>query len=321
MKHGKLIAIAAATAVSAGLAAHAAQAKEIRLKAASFLPTRTVYAKYFGEFVKETNKQCRGMLRISVVGPAAIKSLEQWKALREGVIDMHYGPPNYYKGVLPEADVMNLAKNDPAEQRKNGAWALLNEAHRAKMNAVYLTHLLSGINFYVYTREKPANNGRFEGMRLRSVPIYDSFFRSLGASPVRMAPPAVYTALERGTVDGYGWPLWGVNDLGWHKYTKYRHGPGFFSSLVNILINKDKFDSMPKTHQDCLMKTTVWLEGQWPKWRDAENKKQIAAQDKAGIKYVDLGQGFREAAEKDYWTLMMKANADFVSKMRPLITK
>jgi len=69
------------------------------------------------------------------------------------------------------------------------------------------------------------------------------------------------------------------------------------------------------------MKTTVWLEGQWPKWRDAENKKQIAAQDKAGIKYVDLGQGFREAAEKDYWTLMMKANADFVSKMRPLITK
>ena len=68
---------------------------EVKLKAASFLPARTVFAKYFKDWVDHTNKQCSGHFKISVVGPAAIKTLEQWNALKNGVIDLHYGPPNY----------------------------------------------------------------------------------------------------------------------------------------------------------------------------------------------------------------------------------
>ena len=120
-----------------------------------------------------------------------------------------------------------LAKNETAEQRKNGAWAMVNELHKKKMNAIYLTNILNGVNFYLYTN-KPAVNKRFEGFRLRSVAIYDGFFKSLGAQPLRMSAPQVYTALERKTVDGYGWPLWGIKDFGWDKHTKYRHGPWIF---------------------------------------------------------------------------------------------
>ena len=67
--------------------------------------------------------------------------------------------------------------------------------------------------------------------------IYDAFFKSLGAQPLRMAPPDVYTALERNTVEGYGWPLWGIQDFGWDKYTKFRHDPGFISAAVAVIIN------------------------------------------------------------------------------------
>ena len=90
---------------------------EVKLKAAAFLPGG-VYVKYFKDWVKHTNKQCTGKFKISVVGPAAVKSMEQWNALKNGVIDLHYGPPNYYKGVMPVADVMILSKNETAEQRK-----------------------------------------------------------------------------------------------------------------------------------------------------------------------------------------------------------
>lgn len=308
-----------AVAIGSGAASPAA-AEEAQLKAASFLPERVVFAKYFYDWVGEVNAQCAGKVKISVVGPAAIKSLEQWSALKTGVIDMHYGPPNYYKGTLIEADVTSLANVETAEQRANGAWEIINRLHNEKMNAWYLTNLFNGVKFFLYT-SKAAEGGRFEGFRLRSVPIYDNFFKHLGAQPVRMPPPAVRTALERNTVDGYGWPLYGVNDFGWDKYTKYRHGPGFFSANVNILVNLDRWKGLSEAQRGCLTDMTVWVEKQWPTWRAAEDARQKAAQDGSGIEYVDMGADFAQTAHDLHWDELMKANPDLIGKLRPLLVK
>ena len=295
-------------------------ASEVKLKAASFLPARSVYAKYFFHWVEEVNNQCEGKVKISIVGPAAVKSLEQWRTLKDGVIDMHYGPPNYYKGVLVEGDVTSLANTTAAEQRKNGAWNIINKLHNEKMNAWYLTHIIDGVRFFIYT-VKPESNGRFKNFRLRSTPIYDAFFKSLGAKPVRMSPPDLYTALERNTVDGYGWPLWGVTDLGWHKHTKYRYGPGFLNAVVNILVNFDRWNNLSEPQRQCLTRMSIWLENEFPKWRKLENEKQVNAQETAGITYVDLGVEFSDLAHQMHWEALMKVNPNTISTLRTLLVR
>ncbi|MGW8269788.1 MAG: TRAP transporter substrate-binding protein DctP [Burkholderiales bacterium] len=305
-------------AVASGAATLPAAAAEVKLKAAAFLPVRSIVSRQFVRFVEETNKQCAGKVNISIVGPEAIPSLEQWNALKNGVVDMYYGPPNYFRGAVPAGDVISVARNESAEQRKNGAWALINEEYNKKLNAWYLTQLFNGVRFHLYTT-KPGKDGKFEGFRLRSVPIYDAFFKSLGASPVRMAPPEVHTALERGAVDGYGWPLWGIQDFGWDKYTKFRYDPGFISAAVAIIVNLDKWKGLAPDQRDCLTKMSIWVEGEWPKWRAAEDAKQFAAQKKAGIKAVDLGPGFAERAEEIYWSDLAKGDPEFVKKIRPLL--
>jgi len=308
-----------AAALAAAGFAPAAGAQEAKLKAAAFLPVKSVYVVQFARWVDEVNRQCAGRVSVSVVGPEAIKSLEQWNAVKTGVVDMHYGPPNYYVGAVPEGDVISVARNESAEQRKNGAWALINEVHNQKLNAWYLTHIMNGVRFHIYTL-KPAQDGKFEGFRLRSTPIYDAFFKSLGGLPVRMAPPEVHTALERGTVDGYGWPLWGIADFGWHKYTKYRYGPGFISAAVAILVNQDRWKGLDNEQRQCLTRMAEWVEGEWPKWRAEESGRQQAVQEQAGIKYVDLGAGFAQKAEELYWEVLGKGNPDFVKKARPLLS-
>lgn len=309
----------AAAALAAAFLPAAVHADEAKLKAAAFLPQRSIVVQQFMRFVDEANKQCKGKVNISVVGPEAVPSLEQWNALKNGVVDMHYGPPNYWRGVVPAGDVISLGRNESADQRKNGAWALINDQYNKKLNAWYLTQLFNGVRFHLYTT-KPAKDGKFDGMRLRSVPIYDAFFRSLGAQPVRMAPPELYTALERGAVDGYGWPLWGIQDLGWDKYTKYRHDPGFISAAVAVIVNLDKWKSLAEDQRQCLTKTATWAENEWPKWRAAEDAHQMAVQQKAGIKAVDMGKGFAEQAEEAYWADLAKGDAAFVKKIRPLMS-
>ncbi len=295
-------------------------ADEAKLKAASFLPEQSAFAKYFYRWVESVNQDCTGVVSITVVGPEAIKSLEQWRALKDGVIDIHYGPPNYYKGIMVEGDITILANTTPAEQRANGAWDIINKLHNEKLNAQYLTHVSDGVPFYLYT-SKPAKDGRFDGFRLRSVPIYDDFFKTLGAEPVRMSPPDLYTALERGAVDGYGWPLWGVGDFGWDKHTKFRHGPGFFSAVVNIIANLDRWRGLSEPQQACLSEKAIWLETEFPNWRAAEDEAQSNVQDEAGIEYVDMGPEFATKAHDLYWETLIKANPDTTNELRGLLLK
>ena len=319
MRIPRTIAIGLAVAVATTVLTATAQSAEVKLKAASFLPTRIIFAKFFGDWVDSVNKVCAGKIKISIVGPSAIKSLEQWNAVKNGVVDMHYGPATYYKGAAIEAGVRDLATNESADQRKNGAWAMLNEVHNRKMNAWFLTQIIDGVKFYVYTT-KPHKDGRFEGFRLRSVPIYDAFFKWLGAQPVRMSGPAVHTALERKVVEGLGWPLFGVTGFGWEKFLKFRHGPGFFSAGSNILVNLNKWNKLTADQRACLNERTLWLEKVWPSWREAQVKIETDLQTKGGIKYVDMGQAFADKAVELNWADYRQANPQFVEKIRPLLT-
>ncbi len=319
MRIPRIIAAVLSVAAATTVLTTTAQSAEIKLKAASFLPTRIIFAKFFGDWVDSVNEVCAGKVKISIVGPSAIKSLEQWNAVKNGVVDMHYGPSTYYKGTAIEAGVRDLATNESADQRKNGAWAMLNEIHNRKMNAQFLTQIIDGVKFYVYTT-KPHKDGRFEGFRLRSVPIYDAFFKWLGAQPVRMSGPAVHTALERKVVEGLGWPLFGVTGFGWEKFLKYRHGPGFFSAGSNILVNLNKWNKLGADQRDCLNERTLWLEKVWPTWRDGQVKIETDLQTKGGIKYVDMGQPFADKAVELNWADFRQANPQFVDKIRPLLT-
>ena len=55
------------------------------------------------------------------------------------------------------------------------------------------------------------------------------------------APGEVYTALERGVIDGYGWPIHALFDLNWQEKTKYRVDPGFYNAEVSLIMNLDKY--------------------------------------------------------------------------------
>lgn len=307
-------------ALIAALATSTSHAEVAKLKAAAFLPEQVVLAKYFYVWARATNKRCAGKVKIAVVGPGAIPSLEQWHAVKKGVIDMYFGPANYYKGAMPGGDVFVVAKVPLSQQRKDGAWAAINKLHNKKLNSWYLTSVNFGVPFYIYTT-KPAKNGRLEGFRIRSVPLYDGLLKRLGANPVRMSGTAVYTALERHVVDGYGWPAWGINAFGFQKLTKYYYGPGFFSAASPILVNLDRWNALSTAQRACLTGSAIWLEKVWPQWLAKENKVQRAILRKSGIKYGTLDAKVMKQVENDYWDELKKANPEFIDKVRPLLTK
>src|SRR5258708_20658373 len=85
---------------------------------------------------------------------------------------------------------------------------------------------------------KPISSPDLTGLKIRITPVYRDFFQALGATVVQTAPGEVYTALERGVVDGYGWPITRIFGLGWAAKTTYLVDPAVLPPQVSILLNQ-----------------------------------------------------------------------------------
>lgn len=260
----RLVTTAAAAALAAGLAPLAASAQET-IRAVTAFPSSLAFSQSFLGFVEMVNERGEGVVQIDYIGgPEAVPQNQQIDALRRGVVDMQYGPASFYLGRMPEGDAWVGSTVTAMEARENGGFDVMQEAYREKLGVHLLSHIDTGVQFHIYLTEEPerTENGGvdLDGLQIRSQPIYQSFFRSLGATPVSVNVPDVYTGLERNTFDGAGWPIIGITDLNWDRFLRYRIDPGFFQTDLGIAMNPDAWSQLSDEAKEIINEVAVEYE-------------------------------------------------------------
>jgi len=299
-----------------------ASAAEIELRAASFIPLDATFGKPFQAYIDRVNETGKGVIRIRATGPEAIPGMEQPNALRSGLLDMVATPPSMYKAQVPETHLQDLSNRSLSELRESGALEALNEILAKKLNAVTLTLYGNEVPFYLYlTKDNVKKIEDFQGLRIRSQPVYGPFLRALGASQTMVPIPETYTALDRGIVDGIGYPGWGIEDMGWDKMLKVRVEPGFYSVTVNILMNKNKLAQLTPEQRKVLDDATEWFEAEMIQYNIETTRKSLETQKAAGIKAVDLGPEYLAIAREALWDDMQKNSPKDAAALRPLFEK
>ena len=301
--------------------APAVSAQEITLRAVSAFAEGTQFSKNFERFIDKVNKDGKGVVQINYVGgPRAMPPFEVGNAVRTRVVDMANVTGAFYSNLVPESDAFKLLGKPMSEQRRNGTWEYLNQLHNQKLNAWYLARQFHNVPFHIYLNKK-LDKLDFTGLKIRVTPVYRDIVQALGGTPINTAPGEVYTALERGVVDGYGWPVTGIFDLGWDKVTKYRLEPAFYSVEVNVLVNLDVWKGLSDAQRKVLNEAALWLEG-----RDTENdaviKLERERQAKAGIEPLDFGPAesakFVQRANDVAWDTVIKRSPEIGAKLRQL---
>jgi TRAP-type C4-dicarboxylate transport system substrate-binding protein len=299
----------------------AAQAQEVTLRGVTSFAEGTQFSKNFERFIEKVNKDGKGVIQINYIGgPRAIPPFEVGNAVRSGVVDIANATGAFYSNLMPEADAFKLFSKPMSEQRKNGSWEAINQLHNQKLNSQFLTRQFHNVPFHIYLNKK-IDKADFTGMKIRVTPIYRDIVQALGGTPITTPPGEVYTALERGVVDGYGWPILGIFDLGWEKVTKYRMEPPFYSVEANILVNLDKWKSLTDAQRKVLTDAALWVES-----LDEENVGLIKAerdrQAKAGIETLDFGpaasQEFLKKANDAAWAVIIAKSPETGKKLREL---
>ncbi|UWQ49293.1 TRAP transporter substrate-binding protein DctP [Leisingera caerulea] len=315
---------AAALLGTAALTAASAQAEEVTLKAVTAFATGTTFSRDFEDFVDWVNENGEGVVQIDLLGgPEAVPPFELGNAVQAGIVDIANNTTAYYPNLLPAGDALHLAQNTVQDQRANGCYELIDQVHQDQMNVKYLARVGDHMNYHLYLT-KPLDGPDLTGLTIRTTPVYRAMFEKLGATLVRTAPGEVYTALERGAIDGYGWPSQGVLDLGWHEQTAYRVDPGFYQVDVNFLVNLDSWNGLSDEQRALLEKGAAWIEEQNAE-NIARNEAEAKAQAEAGIKTITLegenGTLWSETAQTEGWGEVMKTDPQLGEKLQACLLK
>jgi TRAP-type transport system periplasmic protein len=308
-------------ALAAVLTASAAPAQEVTLRAVSSFAEGTEFSKHFERFIDKVNADGKGVIKINYIGgPRAVPPFEVGNAVRTRVVDIANVTGAFYTNLMPEADGFKLNGKPMSEQRKNGTWEYINQLHNQKLNSQYLARQFHNVPFHIYLNKK-IDKVDFSGLKIRVTPVYRDVVEAFGGTPITTAPGEVYTALERGVVDGYGWPITGIFDLGWDKVTKFRMEPPFYSVEVNVLVNQDAWKGLNDAQRKVLNDAALWLEA-LDSEKVAEIKAQRERQAGAGIAALDFGaapsKAFLDRAYEVAWQSVIKRAPETGPKLRQL---
>jgi TRAP-type C4-dicarboxylate transport system substrate-binding protein len=313
----------AAVVATAGFACTAG-AQETTLRLVSAFAENGIYVQHMLPWIQKFNAEGKGVLQINFIGgPKAIPPFEAGNAVKTGVVDMALSTGAFYTNVMPEADFLKLTEVPVAEQRRNGAFDAINKVWNEKGNMQYLARMVENQPFHIYTNKK-VDKPDLTGQKIRITPVYRDFFQALNANVITTPPGEVYTALERGVVDGYGWPIGGIFDLNWHEKTKYRIDPGFYDAEVSLTMNLPAYKKLTETQRNYLQKQLLALEAQNTFWAQYTTD-EIARQAKAGIETIKFdaatANAFRAKAYEVAWASAMKQSPEIAARFKPLFAK
>ena len=315
----KTVLLAALAVASLG-----ANAQEVSLRLVSAFPENQFYVKRTIEWIEKVNREGKGTLQINFIGgPKAIPTFEVGKAVQTGVVDIGFTTGAFYTNVMPEADILKLAETSAAEQRHNGGYDLINKIWAEKANMRYLAKTVEFTPFHLYLTKK-IDKPDLTGLKIRITPVYREFFQAMNAQVMTTAPGEVYTALERGVIDGYGWPIHALFDLNWQEKTKFRVDPGFYNAEVGLVMNLDKYKGLPAKAREYLDRQALGYERQNDFWK-TYNQNEAKRQAEAGIQTITFdaatSKAYVEKSKEIGWANAIKQSPQYGEQLKKVLAK
>ena len=235
-----------------------ASGDKVELKLAYHLPAEHHLGKSMDRFAKRVEEKSGGKMTVTLYPAGQLytdKSMND--AIMSGGLDMGLNSTAMWTTVLPVLNVLDvpflLLNYDSVAKALDGG---LGDTLNAEFESKGVHNLIWADYGYVQF----ANNKRelrkpedFEGLQLRGYgQIPAETIKALGASPVTMGAAEVYTAIQRGTIDGQTSGTTAMLARKIYEVAKYLTITNHAFCEFTLAMNKDKWDSLTPEQQKVL---------------------------------------------------------------------
>lgn len=248
-----------------------AQVPTIKLKFAIFSPDREVtYLTVFKPFAEAVNKESGGAVEIELFPNGALgrSPLQQAQMVLDGVADMAWVIASYTPGRFQENEVFELPGLFRDLKEATLVFTRLVNQNKIKGYEDFFPVGLFGTAPYSLHSRAPINSiADIKGRKIRvSGAIESETLKALGAVPLGMPVTEVPEAISRSTIDGTTSHPAPLVDFGISRVTTAHYFTRLGVVPLAMLMNRKKFDSLPKAAQDVIRKYS----GDWTAARFSE---------------------------------------------------
>jgi tripartite ATP-independent transporter DctP family solute receptor len=238
-------------------------AKTITLRAGYNTVQQYPHARAFERFAHRVAEKTGQNLIVQTFPSEALGDEKKMlEALMLGTLDMAKVSTSNISGFIPEFGVLDLPYvfRDVNHMMKTLRSDLGKEliAKLEQRNLKVLFWMEQGSRSF-YTVKKPINTPEdLKGMKIRTLPspIMASTVSALGASAVTMGFGELYLAMKQGVVDGAENAPDAIYYAKHYEVAKFFSITNHFRTPVLFLMNKARFDSLPKEYQQIIDETS-----------------------------------------------------------------
>jgi len=212
-----------------------------------------------------------GRMEITVYGGGElIPALEGFDAVSNGAIEMNHGAAYYWAGKLPAAPFFTAVPFGMNAQQM-GSWMMsgggleLWQELYAPYDLLPLMCGNTGVQMGGWFNKEVNTIEDLKGLKMRIPGLGGKVFAKAGGTPILVSGGEIYTNLERGVIDATEW-IGPYHDykMGFHQVAKYYYYPGWQEPgpVLELLVNKSKFDLLPNDLQE-IIRTAAYRLNRW----------------------------------------------------------
>lgn len=222
-------------------------------------PKTTANAVYIQSWIDAVDKATDGHVKITLYDNATLSAATDiGDNVKSAAVDIGWLYTSYYAGQFPLSDVINMPMQgfgDPVVSTEV-LWALAEKYPEVEKEwgDFKLLMLYGNPGMILCSAEKPIRGiDDLKGMTIRcpSGAITD-VLSAWGASPVTMAPPDLYEAIEKKNINGYIFEPAGICNFSLQEITSYYTDYPLYDGPFALIMNKAQWDSLPKEYQDII---------------------------------------------------------------------
>ena len=246
-------------------------------------------------YIELVEKMSSGATTITASGPEVVPAGKQLQPVSAGVFDIIYPHGLYHTGDTGIGAAIDAVSGDIESRRNVGVWDWVDQHYQETQGLKILSIPTATTGFRFFLKEPMDATARLDGMKIRALPSYNTIVGSLGATAVVVPFGELYSATEKGVIDGLVWPTVGAVGFKFHEVAPYLAEPAFGTVSYLIMMNLDKWNSLNSEVQNMLLKAGHQLEKDSIGVFNALLIEENAAMMAEGAKTTSIGYSLSEA--------------------------
>ncbi|MRG86276.1 DctP family TRAP transporter solute-binding subunit [Salinibacillus xinjiangensis] len=239
---------------------------------------------YAQEFAKRISEKTDGAITIEPYEYGGLGSeTDQVAALQDGAVEMAVMSPGFTGNMVKEGQIFALHFLFPESVEQTQEILNTSEALNTDLKAKYEEHGITPLAFWTEGATAWSSNdglqepSDFDGfkMRIQESPLMQESYKAYGASPQALSWSELYTALDRGTVDGQENPVFFIYDASFHEVQDTVTISNHNNYVAMTTVNTDWYNGLPEHVQKLIDETTQEMQDWIFKEQERQNSEYL----------------------------------------------